>query len=77
MCFPDGEFIIGSHDILLGSVGGCPFYIDARLDEAWGHAQLTLDVAPGDPEGFSLSAGAGLHFVTRSSTCPEHVRTPT
>jgi uncharacterized protein (DUF779 family) len=75
ICFPDGEFVIGAHDILLSVVDGCPFYIDSRLDEAWGHAQLTLDVAMGEPEGLSLSAGPGQHFVTTSSRCPAHVRT--
>ncbi len=64
MCFADGEFIVGSTDELLGQVEGCPFYIDRRLDQAWGCDRFVLDVRPGDPEGFSLGAGAGLHFVT-------------
>jgi uncharacterized protein (DUF779 family) len=69
MCFPHGELIIGDIDVLLGDIDGCPFYIDARLDDAWGRDQLVLDVATGPPEGFSLAAGDNLHFVTRSSTC--------
>ena len=28
MCFPDGEFLIGDIDVLLGEIDGCPFYID-------------------------------------------------
>ena len=48
MCFDDGEFIIGDHDVLLGHVGGCPFYIDHRQFEAWKHTQLILDVGEGD-----------------------------
>ena len=28
-----------------------------------------LDVAPGDPEGFSYGAGDGMHFVTRGMAC--------
>jgi hypothetical protein len=28
-------------------------------------ASLTLDVEPGSPEGFSLAAGDGMHFVVR------------
>jgi uncharacterized protein (DUF779 family) len=50
-------------------VDGCPFYIDRRLDEAWHQDQFVLDVAAGDPEDFSLPAGADLHFVTRSPAC--------
>ena len=66
MCFRDGEFTIGSHDVLLGAVGRSPFYIDHRQFEAWKHTQLILDVGAGEPEGFSLAAGPDLHFITRS-----------
>jgi uncharacterized protein (DUF779 family) len=70
MCFPGGELIIGGIDVLLGDIDGCPFYIDARLDDAWGRGQLILDVATGPPEGFSLPAGDDdRHFITRSSAC--------
>ena len=62
MCFADGEFVIGSHDVLLGEVGGCPFYIDARQYQVWKHTQLILDVGVGEPEGFSLAAGEDRHF---------------
>lgn len=66
MCFADGEFVIGSHDVLLGEVGGCPFYIDARQYQVWKHTQLILDVGIGEPEGFSLAAGEDRHFVILS-----------
>ena len=69
MCFPDGEFIVGEGDVLLGDIDGCPFYIDARLDQAWGRDCLVLDVGVGPPEGFSLGAGEGRHFVTTSAGC--------
>ena len=66
MCFADGELVIGSHDVLLGEVGGCPFYIDARQYQVWKHTQLILDVGIGEPEGFSLAAGEDRHFIIRS-----------
>lgn len=66
MCFGEGEFVIGGHDVRLGTVGGCPFWIDHRQFEAWKHTQLILDVGAGDPEGFSIAAGEGHHFLTRS-----------
>jgi uncharacterized protein (DUF779 family) len=66
MCFADGEFVIGSHDVRLGEVGGCPFYIDARQFEVWKHTQLILDVGIGEPEGFSLAAPEDRHFIIRS-----------
>ena len=66
MCFDDGELVVGDRDVLLGKVGGCPFYIDGRQYEVWKHTQLILDVGEGAPEGFSLPAGEDAHFVTRS-----------
>ena len=75
MCFPDGEFIVGDGDVLLGDIDGCPFYIDARLDQAWGAGPFVLDVAVGPPEGFSLGAGENLHFVTYSPECVPTIAT--
>jgi uncharacterized protein (DUF779 family) len=69
MCFPMGEFLIGDVDVLLGDIDGSPFYIDKRLDEAWHQDVFLLDVAEGEPEDFSLSAGDNLHFVTLSPAC--------
>jgi len=69
MCFPAGEYITGVHDLLLGEVEGCPFFIDSALDVAWNEPELVLDVEDGEPEGFSLGAGVGQLFVTRSAAC--------
>jgi uncharacterized protein (DUF779 family) len=69
MCFPAGEFVVGDVDLLLGEIEGWPFYMDARIYRSWDDAELVLDVAQGDPEGFSLGPGDGLHFVTRASAC--------
>ena len=66
MCLPAGEYLTGPGDVLLGRIGGCPFYMDARQYRAWHPDLLVLDVEPGAPEGFSLAAGEGLHFVTRT-----------
>ncbi|HEX7104511.1 MAG TPA: DUF779 domain-containing protein [Acidothermaceae bacterium] len=68
MCYPDGEFLVGDVDELLGEIDSCPFYIDKKLDAAWGQPQFTLDVEPGQPEGFSLAAGEHLRFVTRTAS---------
>lgn len=66
MCFDNGELITGDNDVLLGYVGGAPFYIDHRQFEVWEHTQLILDVSEGEPEGFSLPADDTKHFITRS-----------
>ncbi|MEG4975735.1 DUF779 domain-containing protein [Microcoleus sp. K4-B3] len=67
MCFPDGELIIGDGDVLLGEIGGCPFYIAAQQYKYWEHTQLIIDVASG-PGGsdFSLEGPDGERFITRS-----------
>jgi uncharacterized protein (DUF779 family) len=64
-CYAEGEFLIGANDVLLGEVDGCPFYIDASLDTAWGHPSFVLDVAAGPAGGLSLAAGPDQHFVTK------------
>jgi len=66
ICLDDGELKIGDNDVLLGHVGGCPFYIDHRQFELWQHTQLIVDLGEGEPEGFSLAAGVDKHFITRS-----------
>ncbi len=70
MCFPAGEYLTGGNDLMLGTIEGCSFYIDARIYRSWDDAELILDVEPGDPEGFSLGAGPGEHFVLKASACP-------
>jgi uncharacterized protein (DUF779 family) len=87
MCYPRGEFRIGARDVLLGDIGGTPFYIGALQFEVWEHTQLIIDVVPGRGGGFSLEAPLGVRFLTRSrvfdpveqawlDACPPH-RGPT
>jgi hypothetical protein len=66
MCFPEGEFRIGSRDVKLGEIGGAPFYISAPQFEYWKHTQLVIDVVPGFGAAFSLEGPGGLQFLTRS-----------
>ena len=62
MCFPEGEFRIGSHDVCLGEVDGCPFYIDAEQYERWKRPSFVLDIGPGAGAGMSLEGLHDLHF---------------
>ena len=62
MCFPAGELRIGSNDLLLGEVAGCPFYIDREQYERWGQPVFVLDVAQGAGSGMSLEGLHDLHF---------------
>jgi uncharacterized protein len=73
LCFADGELLVGDRDVLLGEVGGSPFYIDGRQYQLWKHTRLILDVGPGAPEGFSLPAGDDAHFIVWSRLCETDV----
>lgn len=66
MCYPRGEFRIGSRDVYLGAIADTPFYIGAEQFEYWQHTQLIIDCVPGRGSGFSLEAPEGLRFLTRS-----------
>ena len=64
ICLQDGELPVSPGDVLLGRVGGAPFYVDRQQYERWGRPSFVLDVSPGSPEGFSIGP-PGAHFVTR------------
>ena len=68
MCYREGEFLIGDNDVKLGEIGGAPFYIDSDQYERWNRPVFVLDVAPEPPEGFSLAAPGGTHFVSRTES---------
>jgi uncharacterized protein (DUF779 family) len=72
MCYPRGEFRVGGGDVLIGEIGGAPFYIGAAQFEYWRHTQLIIDVVPGRGSGFSLEAPEGLRFLTRGRVFSEH-----
>jgi uncharacterized protein (DUF779 family) len=66
MCLPRGELLIGEQDVLLGEIGGQPFYIGAAQFEYWKHTHLIIDVIAGRGGMFSLEGPLGLRFLTRS-----------
>ena len=66
MCYPAGELMLGDVDVLLGEVGGAPFYMSQSQFEYWKHTQLTLDVVPGRGGMFSVEGSRGLRFLIRS-----------
>jgi hypothetical protein len=66
MCYPQGDFIVGDRDRLLGHIGGMPFYISGPQFEYWQHTQLIIDVVPGRGGMFSLEGPTGRRFLTRS-----------
>ncbi len=66
MCYPQDDFIVGDRDVLLGEIGGAPFYISPSQFEYWKHTQLIIDVVNGRGGMFSLENGEGVRFLVRS-----------
>ena len=66
MCYPQGDFLTGDSDVLLGEIAGAPFYISRSQFEYWKHTQIIIDVVPGKGGMFSLENGRGVRFLTRS-----------
>ncbi len=66
MCFVDGEFKTGDSDVLMGYIGGMPFYMSGDQFEYWKHTQIIIDVTKGRGSSFSLEIPLGVRFLTRS-----------
>jgi uncharacterized protein (DUF779 family) len=65
MCYPEGEFIVGDRDVLLGIVQEAPVWISGPQFDTWKHTQLVIDVVPGRGGGFSLETPEGVRFLSR------------
>lgn len=66
LCYREGDFRIGDHDICLGSIGDIPFYMYKSQYNYWKLTQLIIDIADGDGPTFSLDSIEEKHFITRS-----------
>lgn len=71
MCYPQGDFLIGDSDVLMGEIGGAPFYMSRAQFDYWKHTQLIIDVVPGRGGMFSLENGRDVRFLTRSRVFTE------
>ncbi|MGL4311303.1 MAG: DUF779 domain-containing protein [Paracoccaceae bacterium] len=69
MCYAQGDFLIGDQDVLMGEIGGAPFYISASQFQVWKHTDLIIDVVNGRGGMFSLDNGRERRFLTRSTLC--------
>ncbi|GAA4797824.1 DUF779 domain-containing protein [Olivibacter ginsenosidimutans] len=65
-CFEEGGFLVGEHDVCLGEIAGCKFYMAHDQFEYWKHTQLTLDVVDGRGASFSLESTLDVGFIIRS-----------
>ena len=66
MCFPEGEFKVGSEDVRVCAIAGFTFWMWALQYEYFANSQIVIDVVPGCGAGFSLESPEGVRFLTRS-----------
>ena len=66
MCFPRGDFRVGSRDVFLGSINKQPFFMADEQYAYWEHTHLMIDVVPGRGGMFSIEGPTGKRFLTRS-----------
>ena len=57
MCYPAKEYLVGDQDVLIGEIGGIPFYISKTQHEAWKNTDLIIDCIKGMGGMFSLDNG--------------------
>ena len=67
ICVPACELPPGPGDVLLGTLGQTPVYIDGEQDERWRRPELRIDLSPGAAMGFSLEGVEGTHLVALSA----------
>lgn len=66
MLLSEEDFFINETDVLLGIIGGVPFYMSESQYDYWKHTQLTIDIVKGRGASFSLEIPLGLRFITKS-----------
>ena len=69
MCYPAKEYQVGQDDVMIGKIGGIPFYISETQHTAWKNTDLIIDCIDGMGGMFSLDNGTGRRFLTRSEIC--------
>ena len=69
MCYPVKEYQVGQDDIMIGEIGGIPFYISETQHDAWKNTDLIIDCVKGMGGMFSLDNGTGRRFLTKSEIC--------
>jgi uncharacterized protein len=74
MCFKQGQFRIGSNDVRIGEIVGCPFYMSRSQFDYWQHTQLIVDVTKGRGASFSLEIPLGVRFIIRSRVYTDEER---
>lgn len=69
MCYPKSDYMTGDQDVLIGEIGGLPFYINGDQHARWLGTDLIIDAIKGGGGMFSLDNGTGRRFLMRSEVC--------
>ena len=69
MCYEKGDFHVPSHNVKMGEICGCEFFIDKDQFEYFKHSFITIDVREEKSafgNSFSLEIDLGYQFITKS-----------
>lgn len=66
-CYKQGEYLVAAHDVLVGHIGGVPYYLDASQHDLFRRTQIRIGVTPGDRSGdMSIEGTEGVIFRMES-----------
>lgn len=66
-CYPASEYVLAAHDVLVGHIGGMPYYLDASQHALFGRIQILIGVIKGNRSGdMSLEGTEGIIFRMQS-----------
>ncbi len=66
MCLEKGDLLIGLHDVCLGEIHGCKFYMASDQFEYYKSMHIKIDVSKGSGSSFSLEIPLGIRFMAIS-----------
>ncbi len=65
ICLQEGDLILGEDDIQIGTIGGCPYYMDKRQLDYLQHTKMIVDIVKGKSGVFSLEATDEMMFIIK------------
>lgn len=71
MCLTRNDFRLGSQDLYLGEIEGCPYTIAKDTYSYYERCQILIDVVEGRGASFSLEIPLGVRFMTVSTVLSE------
>ena len=66
LCMEKNGFYLGSNDLYIGDIHHCKCYMHSDNFAYFEHTHLTIDIEGGRASSFSLEAGSGKRFTSKS-----------